>query len=145
MDGDIGRRCILYPPLIGEGVAAECKFQSIPLEDKAHRPIQRMNSRNAADGDAVLLVNDLINALVVELVDLEHLTPYVNISLSATAIPCEHLLHVLYGVGGSELGLVATRTPNPQRYDAIADYPTIPKVCQGAEMVRVKVTDEDLV
>ena len=82
-----GRRATdrkLQPPFIRERVTAERKLQSVPLEDEAHRPIQRVDRGNAADGDA--MVDQLVDALTVELGDLEHLTTDVN-SESSPLLP----------------------------------------------------------
>ena len=49
------------------------------------------------------------------------------------------------GAGRAHLGRLAARAPDPERALAVADHASDPEIPEVAEVVRVKVTDEDLV
>ena len=73
VDDEIGVQGVLREPGIGIGVAREDELEAVPLEAVAHRAVDHVDGGPRADDDAVLLVDDLVLALVVELVDLEAL------------------------------------------------------------------------
>ena len=81
MDGDVSAFRVLHPPFVRVGIAAEGKFEPVSFEDEAHRAIKRMDRREAPDGNAVLFVDDLLDARVVELGEFDLEPAGVHVSL----------------------------------------------------------------
>ena len=69
MNGQVGTLGVLHVPLVRVGIATEHELEAVPLQAEADRPIDDVVGRPRANRDAVLLVDDLVLALEVELVD----------------------------------------------------------------------------
>jgi hypothetical protein len=83
---------VLDVPLVGDRVAPVDELESVPLEDEAHRPIQAVNGRDAADDHAVLFEDHLVHAVEGELVDLQHPSAKVDHARADSYVPDVHLL-----------------------------------------------------
>ena len=140
VDSEVGTGGVAHPPFVRVRVAAERELETLPLEQEAHRAVQRVDRRDRADGDAVLLVDHFVLGLVVELMDLDLETPYVDVAQPRSLVPGVHLLHVLDHVLGAILGRLARGTPDAKRLDAIAGDTTDPQRIQIADVIGVEVS-----
>ena len=66
VDDEIGVLRVLDEPLVRRGVAAEDQFHAGILDDEADRAVAGVDGRDGADPDAVFIVDDLVDRLVVE-------------------------------------------------------------------------------
>ena len=104
-----------------------------------------MDGGEGTDRDPVVLVDDLVHALVVELVDLGVVAPEVDKPGTAREIPGVHLLHLLDGVLGAEFRNRAAGTPDSQGQYPPHERAADEQLPDGTEVIAVQVADEDLV
>ena len=145
VDGDIRAFRMLQPPLVRISVAGVGELEAVPVEDEADRPIESMNGRHSLDDNAVLLVDDLIHALVVELGNLELLALRVHVAKARGRVPGQHLFHMRDRIGRSVFFLGAVRPPNAQGYLTVRNDPAHPKITEITEMVAMQMPDENLI
>ena len=62
MDHEIGILRVLLKPFVGVRIATENELEAIPRQTEAHWPIQRVDGGPGSNGNAVILVYDLISA-----------------------------------------------------------------------------------
>ena len=104
-----------------------------------------MDGGNATDDHAVLVVDDLVDALEIKLVDFQLPAAEIDHAGSRADIPLVHFLHAFQGILRPQVRLRTARAPNPQRNQAVHHRSTQPESRQVAVVVNVKVADKDLV
>ena len=71
MDGQVDVLGIFQKPLVGKGITADDDRHASVFQCIADRPVAGVHRRPGADGDTVLLIDDLVHALILELVGLD--------------------------------------------------------------------------
>ncbi len=124
MDGNVRTLGIFDIPFIGRCIAAIYERQIIPLEDEAHRSIDRVDGREALDDNTVFLEDDLVVRKVGKLVNLKLAAPEIDDARTRRDIPEVHLLHMFHRVLGAVFWCVPTWAPDAQWRQAIHRCPT---------------------
>ena len=145
VDGHIRIQRVLGVPGVGHRVAADDHLQAVPVQRVADRAVTGVDRRPRFDGHAVLLVDDLVLALEVELVDVDLSRLGRQIRQPGHVVPVVGLQEVFDRVLGSHLGDGAARPPDLQR-DGATRRPTAgPQTGEITPVVRVQVGEKDFV
>ena len=91
VDRNVGALRILRVPLVRIGIPTKHELETVPLDDEAHRSIEGVDGRNGTNRDAVLLIDDCVHFRVVELGDIEMISPWIGEALAAVEVPGERL------------------------------------------------------
>ena len=145
VDHEVRALCVLEEPRVGEGVTPDDDLYPRVLEDEAHRAVARVDRRDGADRDPVLLVHDLVDALVVELLDLDGPRNRRDLDGAGLEVPLGEFEEVLHRVPGSHLGTGPAWPPDLERLTPARRPAPRPERVDVAHVVGVQVGEEELV
>ena len=144
VDDHVGVLGVFERPLRRHRVAAVDDLVSVPFEGEADGTVSDVDGRPGAHRHTVLLVDDLVLALVVELMNRDLCGYRVDHRRTGHIVPVIGLQEVLDGVLGAHVGAGTARPPDLQRVRSARRPAPGPESGEIAPVVRVQMTDEDL-